>query len=142
MNIIDILITDHHTLIDVMNQLINAIEASSDECDQLFRAFRTTFDQHDDAEENILYPALKQINELKRIVLKGFQAHHVVKVGILELRLLPYTSESWGPKFSVVRDSILLHMEEEEEKLFPLAQTLLSANELEKFGDILIEQRL
>lgn len=130
MNIVEQLIDDHEELIVVMEKLGTAIDKSSEECDKLFQNFKDLFRRHDDAEDKIFYPALKKHTTLKKMVLKGYQAHHVVEVGILELRLLPYNSESWGPKFAVIKDSILQHMEEEEEELFPKALELLSSSEL------------
>lgn len=98
------------------------------------------FNKHDKAEDDIFYPALKEFSELDRLVRKDQQAHHVVEVA-LELRLLPYMSDSWGPKFSVVTDSVICHMAEERKKVFPQALNFLDENKLNELGADIQEQR-
>lgn len=134
MNAIEILRNDHEHLITVMANLEAAIDAHHAGCDELFQKFKHLFDIHDKAEDDVFYPALKKFPELKKLVDKGYQAHHIVEVAILELKLTPYGNESWGPRFSVVRDSILAHMSEEEEQLFPKVVNLLDKDELENLG--------
>jgi iron-sulfur cluster repair protein YtfE (RIC family) len=129
-NIIEQLKNDHQKLLNIMDQLEKMLEAGSENCGELFQAFKDTFSIHDQVEDKILYPALKNYPELKKLVLKGYQAHHMVEIGILELRLLPYTSETWGPRFLVIKDSILSHMKEEEELLFPQIIELINPKDL------------
>lgn len=134
MDAIEILKNDHENLISVMANLEAAIDANHESYDELFQKFKHLFYIHDKAEDDVFYPALKKYPELKKLVNKGYQAHHIVEVAILELKLTPYSNESWGPRFSVVRDCILTHMAEEEEQLFPKVINLLDKNELENLG--------
>jgi len=141
MDAIAILKNDHEQLKNVMGDLETAIDANHENYDALFQNFKHLFDIHDKAEDDIFYPALKNFPELKKLVNKGYQAHHIVEVAILELKLTPYGNESWGPRFSVVRDSILTHMTEEEKQLFPKVKELLEKNELESLGHKIKESR-
>lgn len=141
MNAIDILKDDHKKLISVMEQLEVVAKKQTDECDALFQQFKNLYNLHDDAEDKIIYPACKKLPQLEWLVRKSYQAHHVVEVALLELRLMPYTGETWGPKFSVVRDSILTHIHEEENALFSQAASLLSNEELNNLGKQILEQR-
>ena len=141
MNAINILEEDHKKLISVMEQLEAVAKKQTDECDELFQQFKDTFNQHDDAEDKIFYVACQKHTQLDWLVRKSYQAHHVVEVALLELRLMPYTSDTWAPKFSVVRDSILTHIQEEEAALFPQAATIFSGEELNNLGKQILEQR-
>ena len=138
---IDILIDDHKKLISVMNKLEKEIDKNKSDYASLFQDFKKLFKMHDEAEDEIIYPALKEFSDLERLVLKGYQAHHMVEVGILELRATPYTSETWGPKLLVVKDSILAHMAEEEQLLFPAAKNHLDKSTLRKLGKEVRERR-
>lgn len=140
MNIIEQLLEDHQKIRAVLNRMEQAVASDSD-CSDLFKEFKTLFNQHDDAETDIIYPALQKYPELNKLILKGFQAHHLVEVGLLELRLLPFNAESWGPKFLVIRDSLLTHMEEEEQQVFAKARQLLSDEELNRMGNDVVKQR-
>lgn len=141
MNAIELLKNDHQQLIAVMDQLETALSTQNSRRDELFQKFKHLFDKHDDAEDEIFYPALKGYNRLDKLVRKGYQAHHVVEVAILELRMMSYDNENWEPKFLVVKDSILLHLKEEETALFPEAETLLAAEKLNELGDKILKQR-
>jgi hemerythrin-like domain-containing protein len=130
-NIFEQLKSDHAKLKSVMDQTEESINRDGKEIDDLFQEFKELFQQHDNVEDKIVYPALRKHEELNKLTLKSYQAHHVAEVGILELRLLPYQSETWGPKFLVIKDSILKHIDDEENILFPKAEKLLDSSEKE-----------
>ena len=140
-NAIDILKEDHKNLILVMDKLEEALNNNSDDYVNLFQDFKKLFSDHDDSEDKILYPALIEYPELNKLILKGYQAHHMVKVGLLELRIAPYKSEAWEPKFLVIKDSLLAHMSEEENKIFSLASTYLDQSKLENLGNEIVKAR-
>lgn len=134
MDIIQMLKDEHKKLITIMDGIEAVGENQNEKYDNLFQSFKKIFRSHDDAEDKVFYPALRKHNKAVKLVLKSYQAHHMVEIGILELRLVPYNSESWLPKFEIVRDSILTHIKEEEEKLFPMAIELLSKAQLNELG--------
>ncbi len=138
MNAIDLLKSQHDRMRDVIAQLETKGQTETnnrDEVDKLFQDFKKLFNLHDRIEDDVLYRKLKDYPELRALALKGEQAHHVVSVGLLELRLMPYFSESWLPKFLVVKDSLLTHMHEEEEILFPKTNELVSESDQEELRD-------
>jgi hypothetical protein len=134
MTIVNLLKQQHQQLIGIMDRLEQVSDVESDSRDEYFQQFKATFNLHDKIEDKIVYPALKKYPELEKLILKSYQAHHVVEVGILELRMVPYNSDNWGPKFSVIRDSIMMHMTEEETKVFPKAEMLVNPQELDKLA--------
>lgn len=135
MNIIDLLLEDHEKLTNVMNRFQNMNDNfDKKEYDQLFQEFKKLFNEHDEVEDKVLYPELEKHDELKKLALKGMQAHHIVHVGMLEVRLFPY-GETWQAKFSVICDAIFSHMNEEEEILFPKMQEVLNVDELDRLGN-------
>ncbi len=140
MNAIALLKKDHEELIEIMAKLEFAADNGA-EVDKLFQDFKKSFHQHDNAEDEIIYPVFKDIPEFKKLINKGYQAHHIVEVALLELRLIPFLSESWAPKFSVLRDSILVHLEEEENVLFPMAEAKVSEEILNRLGNKILQQR-
>lgn len=145
-NAIKLLCEDHQELIKVMEEIAitvtwpSAYEMAS-ELKGLFEKFKQLFNVHDAAEEKIVYPELERITQLTQKILKCRQAHHMAEVGILELKLLPFSSESWGPKFLIIRDALLAHMKEEESEIFPVAEEILSHRELGELGKMIQEQR-
>ena len=151
--ILEILKEDHQKLITTMQTLAECrgtgtpddpvadLKADSAMHTQLFNDFKQAFKSHDDAEENVFYPELKQYPTLDSLVSKGVAAHHLVKVGIIELRVIPFHHETWPAKFAVVQDSILSHMQEEETLLFPQVAALVSRELLEAIGNKVLDSR-
>jgi hemerythrin-like domain-containing protein len=134
MNAIEILENDHQEIIIVMEELEGMLSTEDADYDATFQKFKQLFKEHDEAEDEVVYPRLKEHEELRKLILKGYQAHNVVHSGILQLRLWPYATETWGAKFAVVKDCILTHIEEEK-KVFSLASTLCTAQELQEMGE-------
>jgi hemerythrin-like domain-containing protein len=137
MNIIDKLENDHEEVRAIMAELTLLLNSNddSDKKQELFDKFKEAYSKHTKIEENIVYPAFEKYPELQKLARKGYQAHHVVDVGLLELKLWPFSSDSWEPKFSVIQDSILTHMEEEENMLFEEARDIVDETELVKLRE-------
>ena len=89
---------------------------------------------HELIEEQILYPALAPHKTARAIVLEGSQEHHVADVLLKELHRMPKSDERWGAKFKVLQESIEHHIEEEEQRMFPLARGVLDREALHALG--------
>lgn len=90
---------------------------------------------HERIEEEIFYPALKEHPNAKDVVLEGYQEHHVVDVLVDELQDLVENDERWGAKFTVLKENIEHHVEEEEGEMFDAARKVFSERELEELGE-------
>ena len=101
---------------------------------QLFAEIEGEIKLHEECEEKVLYPMLRDHPQLKDIVLEGYQEHHVVDVILGELRNLSPSDETWPAKAKVMHESLEHHIEEEEEKMFPKARKELSKAQIEELG--------
>jgi hypothetical protein len=90
---------------------------------------------HEAIEEEIFYPALKEHPKAKEVVLEGYEEHHVVDQIMGELGETPVEDERWGAKFSVMKENIEHHIEEEEDDMFKKAHDVFSKKELDELGD-------
>ena len=52
-----------------------------------------------------------------------------------ELDDVPYDDEHWGAKFTVMKENIEHHIEEEEGEMFKLARQALDKEELAQLGE-------
>ena len=84
-------------------------------------------------EERWFYPALENPGTEDRL-LQNAEEHLSAKRIIADLVTLEPDSWSFAPKLAVLTRQILIHMEEEERILFPLAKTLLTRDELLRVG--------
>jgi len=96
---------------------------------------------HEVLEEEILYPALKEHDKAKDLALEGYEEHHVVDTIMGEMRDVSVEDETWTAKFSVMKENIEHHIEEEEGEMFPKAREIFSADELEEMGERMAARR-
>ena len=134
-NAIELLEDDHQKVKKLLESgdetTENAVKTRTD----LFAKIKREMEIHEAIEEEIFYPALKQHPKAKDIVLEGYEEHHVVDQIIGELGDTDVEDERWGAKFSVMKENIEHHIEEEEDEMFKKARQAFSDEELETLGE-------
>jgi hemerythrin-like domain-containing protein len=90
---------------------------------------------HETIEEEILYPALREFSKTKDIALEGYEEHHVVDEIMAELEATPVDDETWAAKFTVMKENLEHHIEEEETDMFPKARKVMEPHDLSELGD-------
>jgi hemerythrin-like domain-containing protein len=90
---------------------------------------------HEDIEETIFYPALKDHPKAKELVLEAYEEHNVVDTVMGELEATQVSDERWGAKFTVMKENIEHHIEEEEGEMFKQARSVFDPDELRTLGE-------
>lgn len=104
---------------------------------EIFDQVYAELDVHSKIEEEIFYPAVKNVhsNELQEMVAESIEEHTVVKRLLSELSSLSPEAEEFDAKMKVLKENVLHHAEEEEEaKMFPLVQAKISLDERHELG--------
>lgn len=132
MNALELLKNDHQKVSD----LFEKAEATENEKqkEKLFEQIAAELETHTHIEETIFYPALKEHDELKDIVLEAFEEHKQVKTLIREMGSLSDGSEKFDAKLKVMKENVEHHVEEEENEMFPQVEELFEESELEELG--------
>lgn len=118
---------------DEFRKLITKIEKAADSKKKsLFDELNIKIHAHHEAEEQVLFKDVKSKSdkEGKDVVMEMIEEHHL---GAYQLSLLDRTSienETWDAKFSVLKEVLTHHMDEEEAELFKQAREVLSKDEL------------
>jgi len=86
-------------------------------------------------EEEIFYPALKEHPKTKDLALEGYEEHHVVDMVMSEIEGVEPGDETWMAKFTVMKENLEHHIEEEEGEMFPQAEQVFTDGELGGLGD-------
>ncbi len=68
-------------------------------------------------------------------MLEAYEEHHVVDTVMAELEQTPVDDERWGAKFTVMKENIEHHIEEEEGEMFPQARQVFDTDELQALGE-------
>jgi hemerythrin-like domain-containing protein len=134
MDALSLLKRDHDEVKKLLEKLESTTERGVKTREDQFTRLKADMEVHESIEEEIFYPRLRENAKTKEIALEGYQEHHVVDLVMAELTSTSVDSEVWGAKFTVMKENIEHHIEEEEGEMFKLARQVLDEGELEELG--------
>jgi hemerythrin superfamily protein len=141
MNIVELLKEDHREA----EELIERLEGFDTELDEavsgigempqdIFNQLKKALTLHTQAEEQIIYPAMKQFQETADLIPEAIEEHQQVDQILDEMALLSVTDDEFQDKLEELKENLFHHIEEEEDELFPKAEELCGEKRLEEMG--------
>ena len=135
MDAITLLKNDHKTvkrLFREFNQMGDRARASKRQAvDRIIEELSA----HSVIEEQLFYPFVRDtVKGAEEDVLESLEEHHVVKWTLSELQNMDPTHERFDAKVKVLEESVLHHVKEEEEELFPRVREAAGRKELQELG--------
>lgn len=109
--------------------------------ERLFKQLKSELEIHSKVEEALLYLPLKEIDKTHMSILEATEEHNLLEKLLLELNCSPVNTDEWCAKLTVLKESFLHHVEEEESELFPLAQKVLDREQLIEIGKQVQQQK-
>lgn len=128
----ELLKADHRKVEQLFTQLESA---SGKQKLQVFAQIKTELELHTHIEEKIFYPALEEPKETHELALEAYEEHAVVKDLLKQLGRARTANDEWEAQAKVLQENVEHHVEEEENELFPKAESALGEEELEELGD-------
>lgn len=135
MNAFTLLKNDHEKVAGILEKIDATTERATKGREELFAQLKNELDVHARIEEEILYPTLEEYEETRDISLEAYEEHALVKQLLEELAAAPKDDETWTAKFTVLKENIEHHVEEEEGEMFTKARKVLSEDEIEELGN-------
>ncbi|HEX6844420.1 MAG TPA: hemerythrin domain-containing protein [Actinomycetota bacterium] len=135
MNALQLLKDDHDRVKGMLEDLDATTERAEKGRTEGLAKLKADLQVHEAIEEEIFYPALKRFAEAKDIVLEAFEEHDVVDTIMAELEATPVSDETWAAKFTVMKENLEHHIEEEEGEMFDQARRAMEPNELTRLGE-------
>lgn len=135
MNAFTLLKDDHKKVAGILEKIEGTTERATKGREELFSQLKNELDVHTRIEETILYPALEEYEETRDISLEAYEEHAIVKQLLEELESAPKDDETWTAKFTVLKENIEHHVEEEEGEMFEKARKVLSEDEIAALGE-------
>src|SRR3984893_6089330 len=89
---------------------------------------------HPEMEEKIFYPATKEAEPTRDLVLESIEEHKQIKMVLADLEQTDKTTDEWGAALKVLKEDVMHHVGEEEDELFPKVKKILSKEHLEDLG--------
>jgi hemerythrin-like domain-containing protein len=134
MNAFTLLKADHKKVAGILEKIDSTTERGVKTREELFSQLKTELDVHARVEETIFYPELEKADETHDITLEAFEEHRLVKQLLGELETMDKGDEQWTARFSVLKENVEHHVEEEEGEMFPKARKVLSNEQAEILG--------
>lgn len=135
MNILEEIKKEH----DEFKNLISQIENSKgDKKRSLFEELYAKLEGHHESEEHVLFPDVKEESdeEGKSVVREMIEEHSLASYQFSVLEKTSIDNETWDAKFSVLKEVLTHHMDEEEKEFFKQAKKVLTEDTLkEKYDD-------
>ena len=135
MDALELLEDDHTKVKKLMEEIERTTERGVKTREELFTKLRGELEVHEAIEEEIFYPALKEHPKAKDLVLEAYEEHNVVDMVMGEIEDVPYDDETWGAKFTVLKENLEHHIEEEESDMWKQARAVFDDDELDALGD-------
>ena len=103
---------------------------------QLMEQIASALKLHTKLEEEVFYPAVREIGSSKaeEMVDEAFEEHHVVDLVLAELPSIDPEDERFQAKMTVLSELVEHHVDEEEEEMFPMAEKKLGAERIKELG--------
>lgn len=132
MDAFNLLKEDHRKV----EQLFEQLESSRGQAKlRVFEQIKMELDLHTHIEEKIFYPALEKPRQTHDLTLEAYEEHDVVKKLLKEMSKAKSATEEWQAQAKVLQENVEHHVEEEENELFPKAQSALSEEQIEELGE-------
>jgi iron-sulfur cluster repair protein YtfE (RIC family) len=118
--IYDILSKEHAEVAELIQK------ATQDNTKNTFNQIKAKLQPHLLGEEDLLYPQLEENEELIDLVNHAYDEHEEIKTILKELDNSSEGDRSWIAMVHALDKAVNHHVDEEEKKVFPAAQKVLS----------------
>ena len=130
---------DHRLVEKLLEEGEKTTERGEKTRSELFARLKKELTIHESMEEQVLYPRLREVAKARELALEAYEEHHVVDEILGELEQTPPSDETWGAKFTVAKENLEHHIQEEESEMWKLARQEFSDDELEQMGARMME---
>jgi len=135
MDALQLLKDDHDKIKKILSHIEGTTERGVKTREEFYGKVKAELLVHEAIEEEILYPALKEHPKAKDLVLEAYEEHNVVDMVMAEIDETPFDDDTWGAKFTVMKENLEHHIEEEESEMFDQCRQIFDAQELQALGD-------
>ena len=132
-----ILKKDHRMVSGLMMTLEMTPKFSGMARKALFDQIRNSLMIHTQCEEEIFYPAMRNVTfggEAGKVD-EAYREHQTVKDLLNQMSDMDVTADEFDRKLAELKENIQHHVEEEENEMFPMATSRMSPERLEDIGE-------
>lgn len=129
----EILTQDHSMAIGLIEQL-EGVTTEGPEHQEIFNELDEALRMHIRVENEIYYPALEAHEEFEGLMDENIPEHEMVKENFAQMSELAVSDETFQSILAETRAALEVHMDNEEDDLFPRSIEVLGADRIEELG--------
>jgi hemerythrin superfamily protein len=141
MLIYDELKKDHDQVKELMTRIEEMSSRASTSKVKLFEEMKAALTAHLRAEEKVFYDALKREKSAQNSALEGYEEHHVADVLMREIARLSPNDEKWTAKFTVLKETVEHHVQEEEGEIWANAREIFDEARAQDLGKAFVAEK-
>lgn len=135
MSIYDVLKKDHDKVQDLLNELVMLSDGDTVERTRLIGEIRDELIPHSRAEESVFYNSLRSLDQAKDIVMHSYQEHLGAETLLRTLQAKDKVNMDWKKTARELKEAVQHHINEEETRIFNVAQQLFTKEEADMMGE-------
>lgn len=142
MDVITLLKADHKTVEKLFKEFEKTTDRAKTTRAKLVAQIIEELSIHAAVEEQVLYPAVRQlVPSQEDMALESMEEHHVVKWILSELDGRSPDDERFLAKVTVLIEQVRHHVKEEEQDLFPAVRAAIGHKVLNEIGDAMVSAK-
>jgi hemerythrin superfamily protein len=132
MQIYEALIEDHRKVQELLDRLLAVGENEDEMRHQLVADIRDELVPHSRAEEAVFYNSVRSLNQANELVWHGYEEHMAAEMQLRTLQAADKVDVEWERVARKLKTALDHHIQDEEERIIPLARNLFTPEEAER----------
>lgn len=132
-DILSLIEVDHQEVKELFKQLETSKDAKK--IQKVFEQIYQEMALHAHAEETAFYPAMREFKETAKFLEDAEEEHNSVKILLEQMKSLKPKEAEFETKFTHLKESMLHHIEEEENEIFSAVRDCMEEEQLQKLGE-------
>jgi len=130
-DILSLIEADHRKVEELFDQFEELEGKKAQEC---FKQIYKELTLHARVEELVFYPALREYEEMEGYIEEAESEHNSVKILLEQMKSLKPSDSEFETKMTHLQESVMHHVEEEEDEIFEAVRSAMDEAELEELG--------
>lgn len=126
---------DHDELKGLLNELVSLNENDKERSSHLIDQIKNELVPHSRAEESVFYNSLRAIDSAKDVVMHSYEEHMEAEGLLRSLQAMDKIDADWKSTAKKLQKAILDHIQQEEGRVFNVAQQLFTKDEAKMMAE-------
>jgi hemerythrin superfamily protein len=143
-DITSVLTREHRMVASILQRIEQACgEEEFEEIAEPFAVLKTKLTAHAKGEEQAVYPRFAELSdEIKDLIGEAKEEHSLVEDKLEELARIDVEDEQWKAKFTVLKELVEHHVEDEEGEIFPKVRKAMKADAASELAEQYLAAKL